>query len=190
MSISNVIFLGVLGLAIGFFIRNIRRLIRNIRLGRDQSISDRQGERWSVMARVALGQSKMVARPVAGFMHILIYVGFIIINLEVLEIVIDGVLGTHRVGAFLGVGYDLLIGAFELLAVGVLLACVVFIARRAILRLPRFHKPEMTGWPSKDALIILVVEILLMGAFLKMNAADQVLAHRGVDHYVVAGSTR
>jgi heterodisulfide reductase subunit C len=188
MSISNVIFLGVLGLAIGFFIRNIRRLIRNIRLGRDQSISDRQGERWSVMARVALGQSKMVARPVAGFMHILIYVGFIIINLEVLEIVIDGVLGTHRVGAFLGVGYDLLIGAFELLAVGVLLACVVFIARRAILRLPRFHKPEMTGWPSKDALIILVVEILLMGAFLKMNAADQVLAHRGVDHYVVAGS--
>jgi heterodisulfide reductase subunit C len=188
MSISSILFVLVLLGAVGLFSRNIQRVIRNIRLGRDQDISDRKAERWGVMARVALGQSKMVARPVAGFMHILIYIGFVIINIEVAEIVIDGIFGTHRIGAFLGPLYDFLIGSFEVLAVGVLLACVVFIARRAVLQLPRFHKPEMKGWPSKDAMIILVVEILLMGAFLKMNATDQVLAARGVDHYTTAGS--
>jgi heterodisulfide reductase subunit C len=187
MSISNILFVLVLLGAVGLFSRNLQRVIRNIRLGRDQDISDRKAERWGVMARVALGQSKMVARPVAGVMHILIYIGFVIINIEVAEIVIDGIFGTHRIGAFLGPLYDFLIGSFEVLAVGVLLACVVFIARRAVLQLPRFHKPEMKGWPSKDAMIILVVEILLMGAFLKMNATDQVLAARGVEHYTTAG---
>jgi heterodisulfide reductase subunit C len=121
-------------------------------------------------------------------MHILIYVGFVIINIEVLEIIIDGIFGTHRIGSFLGGFYDLLIGSFEILAVGVLLACVVFIARRAVLQLPRFHKPEMKGWPSKDAMIILVVEILLMGAFLTMNAADHTLQQLGDEHYPTAGS--
>jgi len=140
------------------------------------------------MARVALGQSKMVVRPVAGLLHILIYAGFVIINIEVLEIVIDGVFGTHRVFAFLGGLYDLLIGAFEVLALGVLVACIAFIARRALLRLPRFHKPEMKGWPSKDAMIILVTEILLMSAFLTMNAADLTLQQLGAEHYVVAGA--
>jgi heterodisulfide reductase subunit C len=176
--ISNILFALALAAAVALFTRNIRRVIRNIRLGRDQVINDRPGERWAEMARVALGQSKMVSRPVAGFMHILIYAGFIIINIEVLEIIIDGLFGTHRIGAFLGPVYDFLIGSFEVLAVGVLLACVVFIARRAVLQLPRFHKPEMKGWPSRDAMIILVVEILLMGAFLTMNAADMVLMDR------------
>ena len=188
MSISNILFVLVLLGAVGLFSRNLQRVVRNIRLGRDQDISDRKAERWGVMARVALGQSKMVARPVAGFMHILIYIGFVIINIEVAEIVIDGIFGTHRIGAFLGPLYDFLIGSFEVLAVGVLLACVVFIARRAVLQLPRFHKPEMKGWPSKDAMIILVVEILLMGAFLLMNSTDQVLAAHGVDHYTTAGN--
>lgn len=188
MSLSSLLFLVLIAGAIAFFTRNVRRVIRNIRLGRDEDRSDRPAERWAVMARVALGQSKMVARPVAGFMHILIYVGFVIINMEVLEIIIDGLFGTHRIGSFLGPLYAVLIGSFEVLAVGVLLACVVFIARRSILRLPRFHKPEMKGWPSRDAMIILGVEILLMGAFLLMNASDQVLAHRGVEHYTTAGS--
>jgi heterodisulfide reductase subunit C len=174
--------------AIALFARSIRRVARNIRWGRPQVINDRKGERWRTMALVALGQSRMVTRPVAGLMHILIYAGFIIINIEVIEIVIDGLFGTHRIGAFLGPFYDFLIGSFELLAVGVLLACIVFIARRAVLRLPRFHKPEMKGWPSRDAMIILVTEIVLMGAFLTMNAADQVLAERGVGHYVEAGT--
>ena len=188
MSTGNIIFLVVLAAAVALFIRNVRKVVRNIRLGRDEERGDRKAERWAVMARVALGQGKMVSRPVAGVMHILIYVGFVIINLEVLEIIIDGIAGTHRAGAVLGPFYDVLIGGFEVLAVGVLLACFVFIARRAILQLPRFHKPEMKGWPSRDAMIILVTEIALMGAFLKMNATDQVLAQRGVDHYITAGA--
>jgi len=188
MSIANILFLLLLAGAVALFARNLGRVVRNIRLGRDQDISDRKAERWGVMARVALGQSKMVVRPVAGLMHILIYVGFVIINIEVLEIIIDGIFGTHRIGSFFGGLYDFLIGSFEILAVGVLLACVVFIARRSVLQLPRFHKPEMKGWPSKDAMIILVTEVALMGAFLKMNAADQVLAQRGMEHYTTAGS--
>lgn len=188
MTLENIIFLVVAAAAIAFFTRNVRKVVRNIGLGKDQDRSDRPAERWAVMARVALGQTKMVVRPVAGFMHILIYVGFVIINIEVLEIIIDGIFGTHRVGAFLGPLYDVLIGSFEILAVGVLLACVVFIARRAILQLPRFNKPEMKGWPARDAMIILVVEILLMGAFLGMNAADQVAAQRGMEHYTTAGA--
>ncbi len=188
MSISAVIFLVVLTGAIAFFVRNVGRVIRNIKLGREEDRSDRKAERWAVMARVALGQSKMVARPVAGIMHILIYVGFVIINLEVLEIVIDGIFDTHRIGAMFGPLYSVLIGSFEVLALGVLLACVVFIARRAVLQLPRFHKPEMKGWPSRDAMFILVWEIALMGAFLKWNAADQVLALRGVEPFTAAGA--
>jgi heterodisulfide reductase subunit C len=188
MSLESILFLVVAAAAIAFFTRNVRRVVRNIGLGKHEDRSDRPAERWAVMARVALGQSKMVVRPVAGFMHILIYIGFVIINIEVLEIIIDGVFGTHRIGSFMGPLYDVLIGSFEILAVGVLLACVVFIARRAILQLPRFHKPEMKGWPARDAMIILVVEILLMGAFLGMNAADQVAAQRGLDHYTTAGA--
>jgi len=188
MSLESIVFLVVAAGAIAFFTRNVRRVVRNIGLGRDEDRSDRASERFGVMARVALGQSKMVVRPVAGFMHILIYVGFVIINIEVLEIIIDGVFGTHRIGSFMGPLYNVLIGSFEILAVGVLLACVVFIARRAILQLPRFHKPEMKGWPARDAMIILVVEILLMGAFLTMNAADHTLQGMGVEPYIAAGA--
>ncbi|MFN3876400.1 MAG: Fe-S oxidoreductase, partial [Flavobacteriales bacterium] len=174
--------------AIALFARSVRRVVRNIRLGRPQPINDRKPERWRTMALVALGQSKMVARPVAGIMHILIYAGFVIINLEVAEIVIDGLFGTHRIGAFLGGFYDFLIGSFEVLAVGVLLACVVFIARRAVLQLPRFRSPDLKGWPSRDAMIILVTEIVLMCAFLTMNAADYALQGLGAEHYIRAGS--
>jgi heterodisulfide reductase subunit C len=188
MIIAQVVFGILLIAAIALFARNLGRIGRNIHLGKPEAINDRKAERWSTMARVALGQSKMVVRPVAGIMHSLIYAGFIIINLEVLEIVIDGLLGTHRIGAFLGGFYDFLIGSFEILAIGVLLACVVFIARRAIIQLPRFHKPEMKGWPSKDAMIILVTEIVLMCAFLTMNAADYALQGLGAEHYTQAGS--
>ncbi|MBK9276083.1 MAG: (Fe-S)-binding protein [Flavobacteriales bacterium] len=188
MSIGQIVFVVLLAAAGAWFGRQVMRIRRNILLGRDEDRTDRPAERWAVMARVALGQSKMVVRPVAGFLHILIYAGFVIINIEVLEIVIDGVFGTHRVFAFLGGLYDVLIGSFEVLALGVLVACIGFIARRAVLRLPRFHKPEMKGWPSQDAMIILVTEILLMSAFLTMNAADLTLQQRGVAHYVVAGA--
>lgn len=188
MGIGNILFLLALATAIGLFARQVRRIVRNIRLGRAEDRSDRRAERWGVMARVALGQGKMVVRPVAGIMHILIYAGFVLINLEVLEIVIDGIFGTHRVLSFLGGFYDLMIAVFEWLALAVVVACVVFLARRLVLRLPRFRGREMTSWPKRDAIYILLIELVLMGAFLGMNATDQLLQARGADHYVVAGA--
>lgn len=174
--ISSLFFIVLLATTSFIFYKRVRVVTRNIHLGRPLAINDNSTERWKVMARVALGQSKMVTRPIAGIMHILIYVGFIIINLEILEIILDGILGTHRIFAgLLGNLYKPFINAFEVLALGVILACVVFLARRNILKLKRFWSKEMTSWPKSDANIILVVEILLMLAFLTMNAADAVL---------------
>ena len=188
MGVENILFIVALAVGIVLFARQVRRIARNVRLGRDEDRSDRKAERWGVMARVALGQGKMVVRPVAGIMHILIYVGFVLINLEVLEIIIDGIFGTHRVLSFLGGFYDLMIAVFEWLALGVVVACVVFLARRLVLRIPRFKGSEMTSWPKRDAVYILLIELVLMGALLKMNAVDQLLQERGAEHFVKAGS--
>ena len=188
MSISSILFILVLAAAVGLFVRNARLLVRNIRLGRDEQRNDRPAERWAVMARVALGQSKMVVRPVAGILHIIVYAGFVIINIEVLEILIDGIFGTHRVFSFLGGFYDFLIGSFEWLALGVWVACVVFLVRRNVIKLKRFVMKELDGWPRTDANLILVTEIALMSAFLLMNAADWSLQQLGDPHYVVAGA--
>ncbi|MEX2597375.1 MAG: (Fe-S)-binding protein [Salibacteraceae bacterium] len=175
--VSSIIFSLLLIATIIVFSLRIRQIIANINLGREVELSDRKADRWKTMARVALGQSKMVTRPLAGFMHILIYVGFVLINLEVLEIVIDGIFGTHRVFySFLGADiYYVFIGIFEILALLVLIACVVFLIRRNIGKLRRFSGKEMTTWPKSDANIILIVEILLMLALFNMNAADSVL---------------
>ncbi len=175
MEVGNIVFIMLVLTTAAFFTWRVRKIRRNILLGRDEDRSDRSGERWKTMARVAIGQSKMVARPVAGFFHILIYVGFVIINIEVLEIILDGVLGTHRLFSPLGAFYRFIIGCFEILAVLVILACVVFLIRRNILRLKRFHLREMTLWPRSDANIILIFEIVLMAAFLTMNASDGIL---------------
>lgn len=188
MSISSILFILVLAAAVGLFVRNVRRLVRNIRLGRDEQRNDHPAERWGVMARVALGQSKMVVRPVAGILHIIVYAGFVIINIEVLEILIDGIFGTHRVFSFLGGFYDFLIGSFEWLALGVWVACVVFLVRRNGIKLKRFVMKELDGWPRTDANLILFTEIALMSAFLLMNAADWSLQQLGDPHYVVAGA--
>ncbi len=188
MGISNIVFIVILVAAVAAFTVQVRKIRRNILLGRDVDRSDRKSERLSNMIRVALGQSKMVVRPVAGIMHIFIYVGFVIINIEVLEIIIDGIFGTHRIFAFAGGLYDFLIGSFEVLALLVLVACVVFFVRRNAMNIKRFHSKEMTSWPKSDANIILIVEVLLMSAFLSMNAADYILQTRGADHYVVAGA--
>ena len=177
--VGQLAFALILGTAGFFFARRVRTIRRNIQLGKDIDLTDRPMERWYTMARVAMGQSKMVVRPVAGIMHILIYVGFILINIEVLEILIDGLFGTHRVFApYLGGLYDFLIGTFEWLAFGVLVACVVFLIRRNVLPIARFRNPEMQGWPKNDANIILVVEVLLMFALLSMNAADAIAQAR------------
>ena len=170
--IPNILFLFALIAGIGFFAKNVKKLVRNIKLGHSVDVSDNRPQRWRNMINIALGQGKMVRRPVAGIMHIIVYLGFIIINLEVLEIVIDGIFGTHRIFSFLGSFYGFLIGSFEILAVLVLVAVVVFWIRRNILKLQRFWKPEMTSWPKNDANYILYFEIVLMTLFLVMNATD------------------
>ncbi|RFZ85828.1 (Fe-S)-binding protein [Mucilaginibacter terrenus] len=187
--IGQIIFIVVLLGAVYLFARNVAKVRRNILLGRDVDRSDNPAERWKVMAKVALGQSKMTKRPMAAVLHFFVYLGFIIINLEVLEITIDGIFGGHRVFSKpLGSLYSLLIGGFEVLALLVLLACVVFLARRNVLRLKRFTGTEMTSWPKSDANYILITEILLMTAFLTMNAADYKLQAMHFGHYVQAGS--
>ncbi|WP_338378635.1 (Fe-S)-binding protein [uncultured Flavobacterium sp.] len=170
--IDNILFAILLGVGIGYFTTNVKKLIRNIKLGKDVNRNDNPSARWKNMAMIALGQSKMVKRPIAGFLHIIVYVGFIIINIEVLEIVIDGLFGTHRVFAFLGGFYDLLIGSFEVLALLVLVAVIIFWARRNAIKLKRFWNSEMKGWPKSDGNIILYFEIVLMTLFLVMNATD------------------
>lgn len=186
--LPNIVFLLFLLAGLGYFGRNIKRLSRNIKLGKRVIVNDNIPQRWANMARIALGQRKMVVRPVAGIMHIFVYLGFIIINIEVLEIIIDGVLGTHRVFAPLGGFYDFLIASFEILALLVIVGIVVFWIRRNILRLRRFIKPEMKGWPKLDANLILYFEFVLMALFLTMNAADAQLQLLGVPHYTLAGS--
>ncbi len=191
--VSSIIFVILLGVTIFFFTKRIREISSNINLGLDLDLSGNSAERWKTMARVALGQGKLVTRPVAGIMHVFIYLGFIIINIEVLEIVIDGVFGTHRVlyGLIGPAAYGFFINTFEILAVLVLVACVVFLLRRNVINLKRFRGKEMVKWPTSDANIILVVEILLMGAFLTMNASDgllmamdaESLASLGLDKY-------
>ncbi|MCO6500902.1 MAG: (Fe-S)-binding protein [Vicingus serpentipes] len=187
MNISIIVFIVLLIAAVILFAKNVRTIIRNIKLGKDIDRNDRKSERFSLMAKVALGQSKMVVRPVAGLLHIVVYVGFIIINIEVLEIILDGVLGTHRLFAPLGYLYISLISVFEILALLVLVACVVFLIRRNVLRIKRFFSAEMTAWPRTDANLILITEILLMSAFLLMNAADAVLQNIGSEHYTQVG---
>ncbi|WP_454803810.1 4Fe-4S dicluster domain-containing protein [Mucilaginibacter phyllosphaerae] len=187
--VGQVIFIIILLGAAYLFGKNVVKVRRNILLGRDTNRSDRPAERWAIMAKVALGQSKMTKRPVAAVLHFLIYAGFVIINLEVLEIMIDGIFGSHRVFSKpLGSLYCLLIGSFEVLALLVLVACVAFLARRNILKLKRFSGTEMTAWPKSDANYILTIEILLMTAFLTMNAADYKLQLLHFGHYVTAGS--
>ena len=170
--LPNILFAALLIFGIGFFIRNVKKLSRNINLGKSIDRSDNKGLRWKNMIKIALGQSKMVSRPIAGILHIIVYVGFIIINIEVVEIIIDGLFGTHRVLSFLGGFYSFLINSFEILAVLVLVAVIVFWIRRMVLRIPRFWNKEMMGFPKNDALYILYFEMVLMTLFLIMNATD------------------
>ena len=172
--LPNVFFAIALLLGIGFFVSNVLKLVRNIKLGKDLDRSDNKLERWKNMARIALGQSKMVSRPIAGFLHIVVYIGFIVINIEVLEIIFDGLFGTHRVfQPLLGNSiYGFLIGTFEILAFLVLVAVIIFWLRRNIVQLKRFMSKEMKGWPKNDGNLILYFEIVLMSLFILMNATD------------------
>jgi heterodisulfide reductase subunit C len=185
--LDNILF-GILVVAGAIlFAMNIRKVRRNVMLGKEVDRSDSKPERWKTMARVALGQSKMVTRPLPGILHIFVYAGFVIINIEVLEIIVDGIFGTHRVLSFLGPLYTFLIASFEILAVLVFLGCFVFFLRRNIAHVRRLVMKELDGWPKTDANAILITEMLLMTAFLLMNATDLRLAQLGVEHYSEAG---
>jgi heterodisulfide reductase subunit C len=188
--LDNILFAIILILGFGFFTINIRKIIRNIKLGQDIYRSDNPASRWKNMAMIALGQSKMVKRPIAGVLHIIVYIGFVIINLELLEIIIDGLFGTHRVFSLLGTLYNILIGSFEILAFLVLVAVLVFYTRRNIIKLKRFIHSDLKGWPKSDANYILYFEIVLMSLFLLMNAADFHLQNisGGFGHYTQVGS--
>jgi len=186
--IPQILFALALILGVGYFTRNVIKIRRNINLGKDYDASDNKPQRWKNMARIALGQSKMVTRPIAGFLHVIVYVGFVVINIEVLEIIIDGLLGTHRIFAPLGFAYDVLIGSFEILAFAVLVAVIVFWIRRNAMNIRRFLSKDLKGWPKADANYILYFEVVLMCLFLTMNGADLQLQLNGAEHYETAGS--
>ena len=196
--IAPIVFAFVLIAGIGYFTMNIKKMIRNIKLGREVDRSDRKKERWAQMVRIALGQSKMVKRPIAGFLHIIVYVGFVIINIEVLEIIIDGLTGQHRIFApYLGPVYDFLIATFEILAFLVLVTVIIFLIRRNVMKIRRFLARELKGWPKNDANYILYFEVVLMLLFLTMNAADVAIQNgvaagtftsEAASHYIQAGS--
>jgi heterodisulfide reductase subunit C len=182
--IQQILFVIAAGFATWLFTKNILKIRRNILLGRDEPYNDQPGRRWKNLLLLAFGQKVMFRYPLVAFLHFLIYIGFIIINIEVLEIMIDGVAGTHRIFMPLAPGlYTFLINAFEFLALGVLLACVAFLLRRNILKLRRFISRDLDGWPRSDANYILITEIILMTLFLTMNASDTLLQQRGYGEY-------
>ena len=184
--LPNILFALALAIGSGFFAMNVRKLLRNIRLGKDINRSDNKSARFKNMLKIAFGQTKMVRRPISGLLHLVVYIGFIIINIEVLEIVIDGLFGTHRL--FQGVlgtdFYGFLIGTFEVLAVLVLVAVFVFWTRRNVVRVRRFLSAEMKGWPKNDGNIILYFEVVLMTLFLTMNASDVPFQEAGIGNVI------
>ena len=189
--IDNILFVTALILTIFLFSNNFKKILNNIRLGRAENRSDKPILRLKNMFRVAFGQGKMISRPIAGILHLVVYIGFIIINIELLEIIFDGIFGTHRIFSkyFPGL-YNILIGSFEILALLVLISVIIFWIRRNILKIKRFLKDEMRGWPKLDADLILYFEIILMSLFLTMNGADYTiqLNYPENDIYVKAGS--
>ncbi|WP_423735761.1 4Fe-4S dicluster domain-containing protein [Chitinophaga caseinilytica] len=187
--VSQLLFFAALAAAVFFFSRRAAGIRRNILLGRDIDLTDQPGRRWNNLLLLAFGQKKMFRNPLVAVLHFFVYAGFVIINLEILEIMIDGLAGTHRIFApVLGPVYPVLIGCFEILAVLVAVSCAIFLIRRNILKLKRFISHDLDGWPRSDANYILITEIVLMLLFLTMNTADGVLQSRGAAHYTETGS--
>jgi len=188
--LPNIIFSFLLVISLGFFGRNIKKLIRVINLGKPVDRSDNPAKRLSNMIRIALGQSKMVTKPISGALHVIVYLGFIIINIEVLEILIDGITGSHRFFSkyFNTTIYNFLIASFEIFALLVLISVIIFWTRRNLLKIKRFLSSEMKGWPKFDADNILYFEVVLMMLFLSMNATDLILQERNFEGYYSAGS--
>ncbi len=187
--VQQILFVALSILSVWLFARKIGEIRRNIFLGKDEQLGDHPAKRWKNLLLLALGQKKMFRNPLVAVMHLVIYAGFIIINLEVLEIILDGLLGTHRLFVpLLGGLYNWLINGFEFLAVGVIAVCIIFLIRRNIIKLKRFISKDLNGWPRSDANYILVTEIILMTLFLTMNGADQVLQSHANEHYHQTGN--
>lgn len=182
--LPQILFVAAAVAAIFLFAGKAKQIRRNILLGKDETLTDNPAARWRNLLLLAFGQKKMFRNPTVAVLHFVIYAGFVIINIEVLEIFLDGIFGTHRLFApYLGGFYNFLINFFEVLALGVLIVCVVFLVRRNVLNIRRFRKKELDGWPRSDANYILITEIVLMSLFLTMNAADTLLQQRGAPHY-------
>ena len=182
--LQQILFILTLAIAIWLFSRKVKEISSNIHLGKNEDYSDNPGERWKNVWLLAFGQKKMFRKPLVALLHFVIYAGFLIINIEVLEIILDGVLGTHRLFApFIGSLYTFLINFFEFFALGVIIVCIVFLIRRNVIKLKRFVSHDLDGWPRSDANYILITEILLMTFLVTMNAADTELQQRGSEHY-------
>jgi ferredoxin len=178
--ISNIIFLVVALVGIGLFVWQIRKIVSNINMGRDKTISGDVSQRINTLLLVAFGQQKMFKRPLPAVLHLFVYIGFIVINVELIEILIDGIFGTHRILGVLGPVYSVLMAINEVLGLLVIIACVIFLARRNLTNVPRLTRgPEMRAWPKMDANVILITEIVLMLALFAFNIADQKLAQLG-----------
>ena len=187
--IQQILFIALTAFAVWLFAKNIGIIRRNIFLGKAENLTDNPSKRWRNLFILALGQKKMFRNPLVAVMHLIIYAGFIIINVEVLEIVLDGMLGTHRLFLpYIGSLYTFLLNFFEILAVGVIAVCVVFLARRNIIKLKRFISKDLDGWPRSDANYILITEIVLMSLFLFMNSTDRALQLNGDEHYHDTGN--
>ena len=187
--VSQFLFVALFSVAIWQFTKKCRQIRRNINLGREKKITDRKSERIKNVFLLALGQKKMFRNPLVAILHLLVYAGFIIINIEILEIILDGLLGYHRLFAGIGGVYIFLINAFEILALLVLVSCLIFLLRRNAVKVKRLVSKDLNGWPHDDANYILIAEITLMSLFLIMNSCDTVLAARGVGEYVNTPST-
>lgn len=186
--IQQIAFLLIVAASAFILTKRIKQIRASILLGKDIDLSDNKSDRLKNMLLVAFGQQKMFKRFIPAILHLFIYVGFLVINLEVLEFVLDGILGTHRLFApYLGSFYNVLMNTFEVLTILVLFSCVAFLLRRNVLNVKRFHAPEMRNWPTLDANLILVIEIVLMFAILTMNASDQILQRLGAEHYTQTG---
>jgi heterodisulfide reductase subunit C len=187
--LSNIIFAVTLIIGVGFFVKNVKKIIRNIKLGQKVNRTDNASARWKNMALIALGQKKMFTRPIPAILHFTLYAAFIITQIELLEIIVDGLFGTHRFfKTGLGGFYTFLISFIEILSLLALVATLAFLSRRNLLKLPRFNKAEMLGWPTKDANLILIMEIVLVTCIFTMNGTDEVLYSLGKSHYEGTGS--
>lgn len=187
--IQELLFVIAFGVAVYLFYRKARQIRQNILLGRDVQLNDEPAVRWRNVLLLAFGQKKMFRNPLVAVLHFFVYAGFVIINVEILEIILDGILGQHRLfSPLLGGLYSVLIGCFEILAFLVLVGCAIFLVRRNIVRVKRLNQHELDGWPRSDANYILITEIVLMLLFLTMNTADQALQQHGHEHYINTGA--